>query len=193
MIAYLRGIIGKEATGEVTIDVNGVGYRAWMPLNEWDELTDAAEALLFISTYVREDRFDLFGFTERSTRALFEELIELSGIGPRMALELCSVPRALLLRAVQEKDAALLTTVKGVGKKTAEKILLELSSLAERDPSVFASASAAGAPPSLLDRDALDALIQLGYNTQDALRALGSLPSDLNTTEERVTASLRLL
>lgn len=194
MIAHLRGVIGKEGPGSASVDVNGVGYRVRMPLNDWDEVLDAANVHLFISTYVREDRLELFGFLEAGTRMLFEELIELSGIGPRMGLELCSVPRGLLLKAVQERDAALLTTIKGVGKKSAEKLLVELASLAERAPEVFAAAGGTAHTLSAkFDQDTVAALSQLGFGSQDILRVLEALPADLGTTEERVTAALRAL
>lgn len=192
MIAHLRGTIVKSAPGEVTIDVQGVGYRAMMPVNDWDSLLDGTDAHLYISTYVREDRLDLYGFLEASTRTLFEELIGISGIGPRMGLELCSVPRGVLANAVHQKDPALLTTIKGIGKKSAEKLLVELSSLAERQPQIFQSDD--GHPlGSGFDQDTVAALSQLGFTTSDILQVLKNLPDDLKTTEERVTAALRSL
>jgi len=195
MIAHLRGVIGKDLPGSATVDVNGVGYRVRMPLNDWDSVLDGADVHVFVSTYVREDRLDLFGFMEAGTRMMFEELIQLSGIGPRMGLELCAVPRGLLAKAVQERDAALLTTIKGVGRKSAEKLLVELSSLAERAPEVFVVAGGSGAHPlsAKFDQDTVAALTQLGFGTQDILRVLESLPADLGSTEERVTAALRAL
>lgn len=195
MIAHLRGVIGKDIPGSATVDVNGVGYRVRMPLNDWDAVLDGSDVHVFVSTYVREDRLELFGFMEAGTRMMFEELIQLSGIGPRMGLELCAVPRGLLAKAVQERDAALLTTIKGVGRKSAEKLLVELSSLAERAPEVFVTAGGSSTHPlsAKFDQDTVAALTQLGFGTQDILRVLESLPADLGTTEERVTAALRAL
>ncbi len=191
MFAHLRGTIGKGSVNEVSVDVGGVGYRVVVPIDAWDTLVDGQIAMLWISTYVREDRFDLFGFLDALTRTLFEELTQISGIGPRTGIELCSVPRGLLLKAIQENDHAPLTSVKGIGKKTAEKLLVELKSLAERQPMLFT-----GDPHSLsarFDSDAVAALTQLGYNQTDVIRALESIPQDLKTTEERVTAALRSL
>ncbi len=191
MFAHLRGTIGKGALGDVSIDVGGVGYRLAVPLDTWDTLTDGETAMVWVSTYVREDRFDLFGFIDEATRTLFEELTQISGIGPRTGLELCGVPRGLLLKAIQENDHTPLTSVKGIGKKTAEKLLVELKSLAERHPMLFTSdARTMGAK---FDPDALAALAQLGYNHADAVRALESVPKELRTTEERLTAALRSL
>lgn len=192
MIAHLRGVIGKIAPGVVTIDVAGVGYKVTMPVGEWDKLLDAALTQVFVSTYVREDRLELYGFLDATTRSLFEHLIELSGIGPRMGMELCDVPRGLLVKAINSKDPQLLTTVKGVGRKTAEKILLELSSLAERDPQIFLGGhdEEMGAR---YDQDTVAALSKLGFDTQDILRVLEALPADIASTEERVAAALRSL
>lgn len=176
---------------EVSVDVGGVGYRVAVPVDTWDVLVDGAVSTLWISTYVREDRFELFGFLDAATRTLFEELTQISGIGPRTGLELCGVPRMLLLKAIQGNDHAQLTQIKGIGKKTAEKLLVELKSLAERHPMLFTSdARTIGAK---FDPDALAALAQLGYNQADAVRALESVPQELRTTEERLTAALRSL
>ncbi len=192
MIAHLRGIIGKGAPGEATVDVHGVGYRIRMPINDWDSVLESANIQVFVSTYVREDRLDLYGFLEDGTRMMFEKLIDINGIGPRMGLELCGVPRDILATAVQRKDPALLTTIKGIGRKSAEKLLVELSSLAEREPQIFmgTNSNPLGAK---YDEDTVAALSQLGFSTQDILRVLDALPTDLETTEERVTAALRSL
>ena len=117
MIAHLRGIISKGEPGEVTVDVGGVGYRVMVPLNAWDTLVDESTDILWVSTYVREDRLDLFGFTDRITRTLFEGLIGRPGIGPKLGLELCGVPRSLLAQAVQEQDGGILTSIKGIGHR----------------------------------------------------------------------------
>lgn len=192
MIAHLRGVIGKGSPGEASVDVNGVGYRILMPVTDWDSVLDGANVHVFVHTYVREDRLDLYGFLDEGSRTLFQELINLNGIGPRMGLELCSVPKGLLLNAVQQKDPALLQTIKGIGRKSAEKLLVELNSLVENQPQIF---SAGGEHPltSRFDQDTVAALTQLGFATQDILRVLETLPADLKTTEERVTAALRAL
>lgn len=192
MIAHLRGTISKGSTGEATVDVGGVGYRVSMPLDDWDALTEGEAATIWVSTYVREDRLDLFGFTDRPTRTLFEELIERPGIGPRMGLELCAVPRSLLLRAIHEQDPALLQSVKGIGKKTAEKLVLELKEVAEKHPEAFAEVRDHIAPAQF-DQDTIAALTQLGFAASDIISVLKTIPKDLTTTEQRVTAALRSL
>ncbi|HBU09852.1 MAG TPA: Holliday junction branch migration protein RuvA, partial [Candidatus Peribacter riflensis] len=114
------------------------------------------------------------------------------GIGPKTALEICSVPRGLLSMAIREQDAAPLTGIKGIGKKTAEKLLLELKSLAEKLPELFAG-SEQGPARSVVDPDAVSALEALGYDAPTIMHALKSLPPDLATTEDRVSAALRSL
>ena len=192
MISHLRGDVTKGHTGEVTGDVTGVGYRVLMPVSDWEEVRDGSTRLIWISTYVREDRLDLFGFLEQSTRTLFQRLIDRPGIGPKLGLELCAVPRSLLLQAINEQDPALLATVKGIGKKTAEKLLLELKDLSEKQPDIFLGITQ-GKGGGGYDQDTIAALTQLGYKAPDILRILPTLPKDLKTTEERVTAALRSL
>ena len=192
MISHLRGTVHKMDPGEVTVDVAGVGYRVSVPLDVWDELREAEPRMLWISTYIREDRFDLYGFCDRDGQMLFEELLKLSGIGPKLGLELCAVPRAMLAQAMEEQNVALLTSIKGVGKKTAEKLLLELRSLAERKPRIFLGKGST-APRGQFDQDAIAALTALGYDSSTVISTLKDLPTDLKTTEERVAAALRSL
>jgi len=193
MIARLTGTIHRLSPGEALVDVHGVGYRVAVPVDTWDSVREEADGSLWISTYVREDRFDLYGFRDHHTQQLFEKLIAQSGIGPKVALELCAVPRELLLRAVQENDAALLCTVKGIGRKRAEKLLVELKSLVEKSPDLLATRGADGTRMESFDQDVIDALTSLGYETNAVLRILRDLPKDLGTTEERVKAALRAL
>ncbi len=184
--------MGKRTPGDVIADVHGVGYLVSIPLSDWDNLQDGQEAVLHISTYVREDRFDLYGFSDEQGRELFEKLTAISGIGPRTGLELCGVPRPILAQAVYEKNASILMAVKGIGKKSAEKLLVELTALMEKSPELFTGKgeSSIGAR---FDRDTVAALSQLGFASDDILRVLEALPNDLTTTEERVTAALRSL
>lgn len=192
MISHLRGTVCRLHPGEADVEVNGVGYRVTLPISAWDDLKDGAETTLWITTYVREDRLELYGFLDRESRTLFEALIARQGIGPRLGLELCALPRGQLLQAAQSRDAVLLSTVKGVGRKTAEKLLVELGSVLEQHPEVF-TPRRGERRPGTLDTDALAALTQLGYSTAEGLAALKDIPKDLKTTEERVTAALRSL
>jgi Holliday junction DNA helicase RuvA len=193
MIARLTGTIGKGELGTAIVDVNGVGYRVQMPLSAWEQAQEGPKTTVYISTYVREDRFDLYGFLDDGLRMLFEHLISRPGIGPKLGLELCSVPRSLLARAVAEEDPTLLTSIKGIGRKSAEKLIVELKEVAEKMPSIIADVGGGGKMSAKFDRDAVAALSQLGYSSSDIVRALEAIPKELVTTEDRVTAALRSL
>jgi Holliday junction DNA helicase RuvA len=193
MIAHLRGSILKLNPGEVHIDVDGVGYRVTVPLDVWDNMEEASQHMLWISSYVREDRFELFGFADRTGRTLFEEFLKKQGVGPKLALELCAVPRTLLLQAIHEQDDRLLTSVKGIGKKTAEKLLIDLKAMLEKDPTIFGAVTSESNVRGAFDHDAAAALRSLGYDTPTVMQVLKDLPADLTSTEERVAAALRSL
>jgi Holliday junction DNA helicase RuvA len=193
MIAHLRGTVHLLGVGEAVVDVQGVGYRVTVPVDVWEKLEEGRPVALWISTYVREDRFDLFGFIDRQGQMLFEEFLKLSGIGPKMGLELCAVPRGILRQAAEEKNVGLLQNIKGVGKRTAEKLILELKALLEKHPNMLGTPAAGETTRSEYDQDAIAALTALGYDSPTVMQALRSLPPDLHSTEERVAAALRAL
>lgn len=191
MIATLTGSINRLDAGKIVVNVGGVGYDVSVPLNVFDSLQEGQEALLHIATNIREDAFELYGFLDARDKELFQRFISMNGVGPKTALELCAVPKSMLLQAIGTQDASLLTTVKGIGKKTAEKLLLDLKSLAEKSPHIFGSETVAAS--SGIDQDAVDALRNLGYDSATILQTLATLPDTLSTTEERVTEALRSL
>ncbi|MDP6575658.1 MAG: Holliday junction branch migration protein RuvA [Candidatus Peribacteraceae bacterium] len=194
MISLLRGIITKGQPNEITIDVQGVGYAVHVPIDVWDSTIEGEESEILISSYIREDRFDLFGFKDRASKMLFEEAINLPGIGPKTALEICSVPRNMLLIAVEQQDMKLLNSIKGIGKKTAEKLLVDLKSLTEKQPEIFAKEMTEKSDRTAeYDQDAIEALTTLGYPAATALKVLKEIPSECKTSEERVAAALRSL
>lgn len=193
MIASLRGTVIPLRPGLCIVETNNVGYRVFVPMSDWEKLANGGEHRLCTFTYVREDRLDLFGFLDRTTLTLFEELIDLSGIGPKTALELCAVPRNILALAIQTEDFKILTQIKGVGKKTAEKLLLELKGMAEKHPEIFSSFNTQHPASNTLDNDAIEALKNLGFTTPSILRALQDLPTECRSTEDRITAALRSL
>jgi Holliday junction DNA helicase RuvA len=128
MIGFLRGRVLEKQPNRVLVDVNGVGYEVFIPLSTFYEVGDeGAEVALRIHTHVREDALQLFGFLTVLERQMFERLITVSGIGPKLAIAVLSgLETRDLLAAVQRADIARLTTIPGVGKKTAERIVLEL-------------------------------------------------------------------
>ena len=193
MIAHLKGTAHKLKTGVLTVDIQGVGYLVTVPIDVWDEATEGEEISLHIFTYIKEDRLDLFGFSDVSGRTLFEETTKISGIGPSLGLELCTVPRALLVQAISGQDPEILTNIKGIGKKRAEKLLLDLKSVMENQPAIFLAAAATKNLMAEYDQDAVSALTALGYDQSTAIHALKEISGDVETTEGRVEAALRSL
>lgn len=193
MLYSVTGTVQKLTIPLVAIDVHGVGYLVTVPAPVWDDLKAGETATLILYTYVREDRLDLFGFLTGDDRSLFAELLNLSGIGPKTALEICSIPRSLLLMAITEEDVGSLTKIKGVGRKTAEKLLVDLKQLYEKHPEWAVSGTKTLGTKAAYDDDAISALATLGYEHSAIIDALKKLPHSITKTEERVTAVLRSL
>ena len=172
MIAHLRGSILEKHPNRIVIDVNGVGYDVFVPLSTFYGLGEPGAAIaLRIHTHVREDAFLLYGFATLLEQELFERLIGVSGIGAKVALAVLSgIEPVDLIRAIERGDLARLTAIPGVGKKTSERIVLELKDRLPR-------AQPAGAddvppePPVMRD-DVLSALINLGYHRPLAEKAV---------------------
>ena len=166
MIAYLRGRIIDKQPNRIVIDVNGVGYDVFVPLSTFYGLGDpGSETALRIHTHVREDALALYGFATSLELTLFERLIGVSGIGPKLALAVLSgiEPRELV-RAIEQSDVERLTRIPGVGKKTSERIVIELKDRLPRVQSDVAEAVADRPAPSMLRDDVLSALVNLGYH-----------------------------
>ena len=166
MIAYLRGRIIDKQPNRIVIDVNGVGYDVFVPLSTFYGLGDpGSETALRIHTHVREDALALYGFATSLELTLFERLIGVSGIGPKLALAVLSgiEPRELV-RAIEQADVERLTRIPGVGKKTSERIVIELKDRLPRVQSDVAEAVADRPAPSMLRDDVLSALVNLGYH-----------------------------
>ncbi|MDA1208560.1 MAG: Holliday junction ATP-dependent DNA helicase RuvA [bacterium] len=193
MIAHLRGTAHKLKIGLLIVDVRGVGYLVSVPIDFWDNVEEGKDISLHIFTYIKEDRLDLYGFSDLSGRTLFEETTKISGIGPSLGLELCTVPRSLLVQAITCQDPGILTNIKGIGRKKAEKLLLDLKSVMENQPAIFYAASATMNLMAEYDQDAVSALTALGYDRSTAIHALKGLSGDMKTTEQRVEAALRSL
>jgi Holliday junction DNA helicase RuvA len=176
VIAYLRGRILEKHPNRLVVDVNGVGYDVFVPLSTFYGLGDAgSEIVLRIHTHVREDALVLYGFATPLEQDLFERLISISGIGPKLALAVLSGIEPLeLMRAIERGDVARLTNIPGVGKKTSERIVLELKDRLPRVPAAAAAADAAVAEPSTVRDDVLSALVNLGYHRPLAEKAVAS-------------------
>ena len=173
MIAQLRGRIVEKQPNRIVVDVNGVGYDVLVPLSTFYGLGESgAEIALRIHTHVREDALLLYGFATRLEQDLFERLISVSGIGPKLALAVLSgIEPADLITAIHHADLARLTAIPGVGKKTSERIVLELKDRLPRVEHTPAPDGSAVQPSALRD-DVLSALMNLGYHRPLAEKAV---------------------
>jgi Holliday junction DNA helicase RuvA len=175
VIAHLRGRILDKHPNRIVVDVNGVGYDVSVPLSTFYGLGEpGAEIALRVHTHVREDALALFGFATRLEQDIFERLIAISGIGPKVALAVLSGIEPLeLIRAIERSDLGRLTAIPGVGKKTSERIVLELKDRLPRVELAAAGEAAAAVDSTpLLRDDLLSALINLGYHRPLAEKAV---------------------
>lgn len=190
MIGRLTGVLLEKLPPQVVVDVGGVGYEVDVPMSSFYHLPASGERVsLFTHFVVREDAQQLFGFLTLKERAAFRELIRISGVGPKLALSVLSgLSVDDLAQCVALQEAARLTRVPGIGKKTAERLLLELKGkLADALPQAGAAATPAG-----VAHDALHALMALGYAEKEALPVLKQLPADLSL-EDALRQALKLL
>jgi Holliday junction DNA helicase RuvA len=171
VIAHLRGRLLRKDTQEAVVDVGGVGYRVTIPLSTFYRLgADGDEVSLLTYTHVREDALALYGFLTGREQALFERLIAVSGVGPKLAVNILSgIEAPELVDALRTSDVARLTRIPGVGKKTAERLVLELKDKMQ-GLTAAPDTPAAPAPGSPKD-DLLSALVHLGYSRPEAERA----------------------
>ena len=180
MIGRLTGVLAERAPPQVLIDVQGVGYEVDVPMSSFYNLPALGERVTLLTHFVvREDAQQLFGFLTATERNTFRQLIRISGIGPRMALGVLSgLSVAELTQAVAQQQAARLVKVPGIGKKTAERLLLELKGKLAPDlgPGGVSITSDAQA-------DIVQALVALGYSEKDAAAALKLLPPDVGVSD----------
>ena len=160
MIAHLHGKLVEKEAGRVVIDVNGVGYEVFVPLTTSSSLTEREhDVTIDIHTHVREDVIALYGFSTRRERIIFEKLMTISGIGPKLAMTILSGGSVDdLVTAIRRNDLARLTAIQGVGKKTAERIVVELRDKLQDLPVIAAPEKTS------TETDVLSALENLGYN-----------------------------
>ncbi len=172
MIAHLRGRLLRKSPQEVVVDTGGVGYRVSIPVSTFYRLgEEGAEVSLRVHTHVREDTLALFGFLTAHEQDLFERLIQVAGVGPKLAVNILSgIEAAELAAALRGSDIARLTRVPGVGKKTAERLVLELK---DKMPPVADPETAEEAPAETTTKeDLLSALAHLGYSRGEAERGV---------------------
>jgi Holliday junction DNA helicase RuvA len=190
MIGSLRGsVLERTASGEVLVEVGGLGYRLNVPAGSLPDLHPGKAAFLFTHLHVREDALVLYGFPSRDERDTFEALISTTGVGPKLALAMLSVHSpAGLRRALLEDDLAALTLVPGVGKRTAQRLLVELKSRLEV-PELDLTDEGGGPAPRAEVRAALAGL---GYGADEVRDIVAQLPAD-GTVEDLLRDALKLL
>jgi holliday junction DNA helicase RuvA len=185
MIGYIEGTARKLFPTYVIVLTSGVGYKVACTKDTLARMHAEEKVALWTHLAVREDILDLYGFTDEETLRFFEMLLTVSGIGPKSALAILDIATTETLRsAIGAGNASYLTKVSGIGRKTAEKIVLEL-----RDKVGASSAEADSALSG--DTEAMEAMRALGYSTQEAREALRKVPSDIQKTSERLREALR--
>jgi Holliday junction DNA helicase RuvA len=188
MIAQLRGTVLERQPPQVVVEVAGIGYEVECPLSAFDQLPAVGEAVtLLTQLIVREDAHTLYGFMRRSDRALFRELLKVSGVGPRLALAILSgVSSDDFSIMVEAGDSQSLTRLPGIGKKTAERLILEMRGrLPERED------SSGGAVPADAAVEARAALTALGYSAAEALKMVRQVAAPDLSAEQLIRAALK--
>jgi Holliday junction DNA helicase RuvA len=198
MIALVRGTLAYKSIDHVIIDVGGVGYRLFIPLSTFYSLPETGEISLFTHTHVREDSLLLYGFLSLEEKNLFVILIGISGIGPKLAVNILShIPAGDLKRAIASGDIKRLSGLPGIGKKTAERLVLELKDKvgpAEGPAAAAGSSPAVGTAAGGLISDVVSALVNLGYKENQARKVLESMELAPNLSmEEALKGALKVL
>jgi len=197
MIGRLKGILVDKQPPWLLVDVGGVGYEVEAPMSTFYELPAAGNPVtLQVHLAMRDEAPVLFGFLTEAERALFRSLIRVSGVGPKMALGLLSgISAGEFRRCVEQRDTATLTRLPGVGRKTAERLIMEmqdrLGSAAAAPPATGTPAAAGSAPPADARSEAASALVALGYRPAEASRLLEGLDTEAQSSEMLIRAALQ--
>lgn len=200
MIGFIRGELAEKGDGYITVDVNGVGYRIFVPANSGVYLNEEGhEVMVYTSMMVREDDISLYGFTRKSELDAFKKLITVSGVGAKAAISILSAfSTEQLQQAIVFEDVKTLTKANGIGKKTAERIVLELkdkfsaSGGADNDASAGGEGAASGTVSDSRS-EAVSALIALGYTRAEAANALSAIKETDLPAEEYIKLALKNL
>jgi len=173
VIAFLRGVLLKKSPGLVIVDVSGVGYGLTIPVSTYSELPDLEEEVeLRVYTHVREDTLALYGFLQAAEKDLFEKLLSVSGVGPGLAVKILSgLPVGDLLEAIRTGDAKTLVRIPGVGRKTGERIILDLQDKVSRE-TVAGEIAAVESPGAKIEHDVISAMVNLGCSQDAAEKAV---------------------
>lgn len=189
MIATLTGTVSEKLAELVVLDVQGVGFGLLVPIEDYGKLSSGDKVKFYVYEHIRETAHDLYGFTKTDTKRLFEQLLDVNGVGPKMALSILSVGTVEDVRgAIASGDTKRIQQANGVGKRVAERVVVDLKDkvglVATAGNDIFVSDTSLG-----LD-EAVQALIALGYSPQDAAQALAKIDDKLST-EDRVKQALK--
>ena len=191
MIATLNGVVSEKLIDSVVLDVQGVGYGLYVPADDYNVLKENQESTLYIFEYIREQAHDLFGFISRDTKLLFETLLDVNGVGPKMALNMLSIGSVTSLRqAIAGGDVTYIQQASGVGKRLAERVIVDLKDKVGLIGVDLKSTGMLQSEENMTNDEAVEALVALGYSASDAIRALQTIDTDL-PTEDRVKQALK--
>jgi Holliday junction DNA helicase RuvA len=196
MIAMLTGQIAYKSPDHIVLDVNGVGYRVLIPFSTYYELPEEGTVSLQIHTSVREDAIQLYGFRTRLEKSFFQLLISVSGIGPKLGRDILSnIQPAALANALSQGDIHKLSAIPGIGKKTAERLILELKEkVGKLDMTSVPAAERRELPAGDVMDDVASALLNLGYKEPQVRKALGGLDASGGAgVEELLKQALKVL
>ncbi len=184
MIGSIKGSVKYKGLGFVIVDVSGVGYKVFVIPTLLVSLKSGETLELLVHTHVREDQISLFGFQHLEEQEFFDQLIGVSGIGPKSALGIMSLASVAMLKsAIVSEDPSVFTKVSGIGRKTAERVIVELKEKIKE---------AEGAKPVAREHsEALDALLALGYNQQQAREALKNVPANVTKLQDKIKLALK--
>lgn len=182
MIGSLRGRVVEKSLGWVLLEVGGVGYKVFVSSMVLSDLRSEGETFLYVHDHIREDARDLYGFSTLSDLELFQRLINISGIGPKAAANILSLGSEVVREAIVRGDLERLSSAPGVGKKTAQKIILELKGQLVEEASMPSG-----------DVEVIEALQSLGYSSHDACEAIRRVPAEVQEVGARVKEALRYL
>lgn len=188
MIGYLSGTVLKNDGKNLLLNVNGVGYLLTVPIDTAGLFALSKEAALYTHLHVREDEMSLYGFESEEKLSFFKLVLTVSGIGPKMGIELLSLPVNAVKQAIVQGDASFLTTVKGLGQKVAARLILELKNKIKVEELVVETGSKVQ-----ISSDVVDALENLGYDRNRIVKVLKDLKEPLESEEEVIKYALRHL
>ncbi len=186
MIAYLNGLILDKDEKSVIVLAQNIGYKVTVNTDFLSRAKIDEKTQLFIHTAVREDDISLYGFRKKEELTFYQQLISVSGIGPKMAMDILSTPIHMTKQAILSSDISLLTSIKGLGKKTAERLILEL-----KNKVVPSSQDLEAGMTSSFNEEAVDALVGLGYEKFHVIKSLSKIPAEIKETEEIIKAFLK--